>query len=100
LYVFFPASRYSVFKDQIYSPVLILHQLGVANLSTFFSPSSFLFALFAETRPIRGTSAATGEGLYSQSRAGQGDFFLFLHFFDSPVGEFAALVRLRPLIAL
>jgi len=41
LYVFFPASRYSVFKDQIYSPALIFHQLGVANLSTFFSASSF-----------------------------------------------------------
>ncbi len=38
---FFPASRYSVFKDQILSPILILHQLGVANLSVFFSPSSF-----------------------------------------------------------
>jgi hypothetical protein len=72
---------------------------GGQSISLFQCVKLFV-SLFSLISPTCVTTSATGEGLYSQSRAGQGDFFLFLHFFDSPVGEFAALVRLRPLIAL
>ena len=39
---------------------------------SLFQPVKLFFALFAETRLIRGTTAATGEGLYSHQRRGQG----------------------------
>jgi hypothetical protein len=56
---------------------------GGQSISLFQCVKLFV-SLFSLISPTCVTTSATGEGLYSQSRTGQGDFFFFCIFLIFP----------------